>query len=43
MPWCVQRSTEKTCSYKSRISMVRQFTIFLYSLGISDFILNSDS
>lgn len=40
--WCVQRSTEKSYSYKSRISYARQFTLFAYPMGYSDFVLITD-
>lgn len=41
MPWCVARETEKSCSFKSRMSYLRQFTIFAYSLDFCDFILDT--
>lgn len=42
MPWCVQRKTEKNCSFRTRVSAIRQFTLFLYSMGYSNFVLNID-
>lgn len=41
-PWCSQRATEKVCSYRSRISALRQYTLYLYAIGISDFVLSTD-
>lgn len=42
MPWCVQRESEKSCSFRRRVSAIRQFTVYLYSMGYSNFILNID-
>lgn len=40
--WCIQRNTEKNCSFRARMSALRQFTIYLYSMELCDFILNTD-
>ena len=41
IPWCVIRPKEKHVSFKTRMSCLRQFTIFTYSLGVCDFILDT--
>lgn len=41
IPWCVIRPKEKHVSFKTRMSCLRQFTIFVYSLGACDFILDT--
>lgn len=40
-PWCTARSNEKSYSFKTRMSNLRQFTIFVYSLGVCEFILDT--
>ncbi len=40
-PWCITRSNEKSYSFKTRMSNLRQFTIFVYSLGVCEFILDT--
>ncbi len=41
-PWCITRSNEKAIvSKKTRMSNLRQFTIFVYSLGVCEFILDT--
>lgn len=40
-PWCIARSNEKSYSFKTRMSNLRQFTIFVYSLGVCEFILDT--
>lgn len=40
MPWCIQRDTEKSSGFRARISMVRQFTLFTFAMGYSDFVLD---
>lgn len=42
MPWCVRRSTEQVCSFRRRISAVRQYTKYLFAMDICDFILSTD-
>ena len=39
--WCEKRDTEKNYSYRSRISALRQFTLYLKPMGYSDFILDT--
>ena len=41
MPWCVRKDSEKSYSYRGRMSVLRQFTFFLFGLGVSDFILDT--
>lgn len=41
MPWCIRKDSEKSYSYRGRMSVLRQFTFFLYGLGVSDFILDT--
>lgn len=41
IPWCVIRPKEKHVSFKTRMSCFRQFTIFAYSLGVCEFILDT--
>ena len=43
MPWCVQRSTEKPESYRRRATAAREFTKYLYAMGLCDGILSMDS
>ena len=33
MPWCVRKDSEKIYSYRGRMSVLRQFTFFLFGLG----------
>ncbi len=40
MPWCVQRKTEQACSFRSRMSSIRQFTLYLFANGASNFVLD---
>lgn len=41
MPWCVRKDSEKSYSYRRRMSELRQFTFFLFGLGVGDFILDT--
>lgn len=41
IPWCIARPTEKSYSFKKRMSTLRQFTIFIYSIGVCEFILDT--
>lgn len=41
IPWCIARPTEKNCSFKTRMSCLRQFTVFTYSIGVCEFILDT--
>jgi len=41
IPWCVVRPTETSYSFKTRMSYLRQFTIFVYSIGVCEFILDT--
>ena len=40
--WCEKRETEQNVSYRSRISALKQFTLFLHAKGACDFILSTD-
>lgn len=41
MPWCIRKKSEKSCSYRKRMSVLRQFTLYLYGIKASDFILDT--
>ena len=41
IPWFIARPTEKSYSFKTRMSSLRQFTIFTYSIGVCEFILDT--
>ena len=43
MPWCVQRNTEKPESYHRRVTAAREFTKYLYAMGLCDGILSMNS
>lgn len=43
MPWCVQRNTEKPESYRKRVTAAREFTKYLYAMGLCDGILSMNS
>ena len=40
MKWCEKRETEQNISYRSRISALKQYTLFLHAKGVCDFILS---
>ncbi len=42
MSWCVQKESKKNSSFSRRVSAIRQYTVYLYSMGYSNFILNTD-
>lgn len=42
MKWCEKRETEQNVSYRSRISALKQYTLFLHAKGVCDFILSTD-
>ena len=39
LDWCVQRETEKESGYRRRATALREFTKYLYAVGVSEFIL----
>ena len=41
MPWCIRKKSEKSYSYRKRISELKQFTFYLYGVGASDFVLDT--
>ena len=43
MPWCVQRNTGKPESYHRRVTAAREFTKYLYAMGLCDGILSMNS
>ncbi len=42
-PWCVKRDTEKSESYRRRLTAAREFTKYLYAMGQCDGILSLDA
>lgn len=42
-PWCEQRNTEKTVSYRRRATAAREYTKYLYAMGLCDGILSMDA
>lgn len=40
--WCIQRTTEKEAGFRRRITALREFSKYLYSMGISDFVVSND-
>lgn len=41
--WCVQRKAEKASGFRRRALALREFTKYLYAVGASDYILQTDS
>jgi len=42
-PWCERRSTEKPESYRRRATAAREYTKYLYAMGLCDGILSMDA
>lgn len=41
--WCIQRKTESAVGFRRRASALREFTKYLFAIGVSEYILPTDS
>lgn len=40
--WCIQRDTEQESGFRRRITALREFSKYLYAMGISDYVVRTD-
>jgi len=40
--WCTQRATEKESGFRKRVTVLREFSKYLYAMGVSDYIVPTD-
>ena len=40
--WCIKRKTEKEAGFRRRASALREFTKYLFAIGVSDYIIPTD-